>query len=664
MIFTTPGGRRRPMTISDGVHPSLAIATAAVLSILLATLTPSIAIGAPLDTVGVNGPIVYHGNAVDIYSTNADGADRRQLTTDPERDARPTFSPDGSRIVFTSHRDSGGRIYIMNADGSGQAPLTTLTGNAFQDDEATFSPDGSMVAFTRRDRITGYRIYLINTDGTGLRRLTDSADQADDDDEPEFSPDGTRVVFSSNRSNRNALYSINVDGSDLKKLTDDTLPTYGNASYSPDGNSIAFDNFRDIFIMNADGTNVRPLTNNQGFNIDPSYSPDGEMIAFHSDRAGRAGIFVMKKDGSQSRQIAVGFEPDWGVPSGQVAPSPGSPLSLTASPTSQVVGGGNSVTLRLSGAAPRGTSVGFAVISGPDSGFARSSSSDASGTASVFLEGAAPGVDTVRAWLDRNSNGLFEAGETSVTTSATWTAPATSSVCGDARFIALAGSGEKFRARDDLTISPTVYSSYLAFKATLGRNKNISIRVVDYPAESVLVIPNFPRYIGGKNQGVDRLLDELRVAKEQNCRRIVLSGYSQGAIAIHQAVNRPEIANDEYYRGAIRAIILIADGSRVRQSGAILFGTARSDSSGLCLSIPFACQGTEQITDIAPAFRSSTINVCNVNDVVCDYSTVLDRYRRILFVGFLVGKAVHTTYPYSDPVTRAGQLAARNVNRR
>ena len=55
---------------------------------------------------------------------NADGTAQTRLTTDPAEDTQPAWSPDGSKIVFTSDRDGNGEIYLMNADGSGQTNLT------------------------------------------------------------------------------------------------------------------------------------------------------------------------------------------------------------------------------------------------------------------------------------------------------------------------------------------------------------------------------------------------------------------------------------------------------------------------------------------------------------------------------------------------------------
>lgn len=107
--------------------------------------------------------ITFHRDG-DIWVMNSDGVGKRALTNDPAPDANPVFSPDGTKIAFTSFRDGNYEIYTMNADGSGEE---NITDNAAQDDLAAYSPDGTKIAFNRdRD------MWVMNADGTGQTRLT------------------------------------------------------------------------------------------------------------------------------------------------------------------------------------------------------------------------------------------------------------------------------------------------------------------------------------------------------------------------------------------------------------------------------------------------------------------------------------------------------------
>ena len=99
---------------------------------------------------------------------------------------------------------------------------------------------------------------------------------------------------------------VNADGTNVRQLTNNTYSDVF-PSWSPDGTQIAFasdrDGDREIFVMNADGTNVRQLTNNTYNDWFPSWSRDGTQIASQSDRDGDSEIFVMNADGTNVRQL-------------------------------------------------------------------------------------------------------------------------------------------------------------------------------------------------------------------------------------------------------------------------------------------------------------------------------------------------------------------------
>jgi TolB protein len=211
----------------------------------------------------------------------------------------------------------------MTADGT---EVRQLTDNDDHEDGCpVWSPDGDSIAFTSYS--DGFaEIFIMNSDGTQVRQVTD----AGYDMEfvlarfPVWSPDGDSIAFVGFREHDGSgfaeIFVMNADGTEVRQLTDndydDEYPVW-----SPDGDSIAFHSDRrsewvedvdgdetgvvDIFVMNADGTQEHQLTDNDDWVMArfPVWSPDGDSIVFHSYSDGDAEIFVMNADGTQVRQL-------------------------------------------------------------------------------------------------------------------------------------------------------------------------------------------------------------------------------------------------------------------------------------------------------------------------------------------------------------------------
>ncbi|MEO5939062.1 MAG: hypothetical protein ABIQ43_08640 [Sphingomonas sp.] len=121
-----------------------------------------------------------------------------------------------------------------------------------------------------------------------------------------WSPDGRRLAFVSRRDGNNEIYVMNADGSDLKRLTNAVSRESGPA-WSPDGKHISFRSDRDgsvdLYVMDADGSNLRRLTNIGAVNDRHSWSPATEEIVFAAEKDGQSQLYVIRPDGTGLRQL-------------------------------------------------------------------------------------------------------------------------------------------------------------------------------------------------------------------------------------------------------------------------------------------------------------------------------------------------------------------------
>jgi Tol biopolymer transport system component len=311
-------------------------------SILLAlgTLAIALALAVPAHATfpGKNGRIAFGQftgpNVGDIFTMNPDGSDVRQLTfvgSSGGSAGLGDWSPDGNELVFAQQASPSApnQLWIMNSDGSNQHLL--LDDPSYNDYAPTFSPDGSLIVFNRCPFNAAFfqcAIYRVNADGTNLTSITtiNSANHDIIDLEPVYSPDGRTIAFESLWRDGliEAIYLMNADGSGLHSITPPRLGAHG-ANWSPDRINIVFSSndtgppngfvlSQEIWLIGTDdgGTTRLTFNNNQwhGLNtvphdLAPSWSPAGDAIVFQRDSpdGSQHAIYVMNRDGSSQKLI-------------------------------------------------------------------------------------------------------------------------------------------------------------------------------------------------------------------------------------------------------------------------------------------------------------------------------------------------------------------------
>jgi Tol biopolymer transport system component len=226
--------------------------------------------------------IVYQWGAdqwADIFIMNADGSDAVNLTTDtPFTNAGPSFSPDGSKIVFMSRRGSGqgggADLWTMNADGTNAVQLT-FDG---QNGTPAYSPDGRQVAFVRGNTAGGRDVWIIDVqsapDGTRAQRQVTAIPGLAMF--PRWSPDGTKLTFS--REGSVFIVDSGADHAPITSMTpvSPTAGTFDFSDWSPDGKKIVMTNSStyDLYLVNTDGSRLTRIPTPDGWDESyPSFKP-------------------------------------------------------------------------------------------------------------------------------------------------------------------------------------------------------------------------------------------------------------------------------------------------------------------------------------------------------------------------------------------------------
>jgi len=222
-----------------------------------------------------------------LYVMNNDGSDVQGVLPDPANldqadideklyDAFGEFSPDGETIAFASNRhvlDSDTptdfEIFFLDLKDN---KISQMTNSYGANVHPTWSPDGTQMVFMS-DRDGDWEIFVMDSQGNHIQQLTRNTA---DDRFPRWSPDGQSILYHSDKGGNIDLYRIDLGDMGETRLTDDPA-TDATASWSPDGNWIVFHSYRDgdaeIFLMKVDGSEFFQLTDNESTDVVASWGP-------------------------------------------------------------------------------------------------------------------------------------------------------------------------------------------------------------------------------------------------------------------------------------------------------------------------------------------------------------------------------------------------------
>ncbi|MEL7188630.1 MAG: amidohydrolase family protein [Pseudomonadota bacterium] len=206
--------------------------------------------------VSPNGQTIAFTMLGDIYTVPMTGGDATRIAEGMSWEVHPRFSPDGSRIAFTSDRGGGDNIWIMNADGSDKRQLTKESFRLLN--QPTWSPDGRFIAakkhFTTQRSLGTGEIWMYHVSGGGGVQVVERRDQALQKElgEPIFAPDGKSIYYTRNTTGGNTfvyaqdsnagIFAIEKHDLESGEVTT-AVDGYGGAvrpAPSPDGKEIAF----------------------------------------------------------------------------------------------------------------------------------------------------------------------------------------------------------------------------------------------------------------------------------------------------------------------------------------------------------------------------------------------------------------------------------------
>lgn len=249
-----------------------------------------------------------------VYLEPALGQKPQRLTNDANRaEMAPAWSPDGRHVAFYTLdlRLGSSELRIVDLATRDEVRVPA-PGKGLGPSRPEWSADGSQLVFLGANADGRSHIWAVQRDGAKLRNLSLSASKRGGA-WPSLSPDGSQVVWSADMRGRLALMVTRLDDGQSVELAPGLEAGHESTRWSPDGKRLVTASRRgtpmaarnDIYVMNADGSNARNLSNHPGEDFDPRWTPDGRRIVFASLRTGTSLLYEVEADGGTVRHLAT-----------------------------------------------------------------------------------------------------------------------------------------------------------------------------------------------------------------------------------------------------------------------------------------------------------------------------------------------------------------------
>jgi dipeptidyl aminopeptidase/acylaminoacyl peptidase len=231
----------------------------------------------------------------------------------------PAVSVDGNNLVFVSNVDGSRDLWISDVTGANAVVLA-----AWPDSDEThpsWSPDGSRIVFSSTRGAATHHIWSIDRNGANARQLTfDAAEH----EYPRYSPQGLSILYLSNATGKRELWVMNSDGTNQRPIA--LIGTrISSPAWSPNGQQIVYVGCQrggacNLFSINADGSGGFQITSGNFQDWTPDWGTPG--IIFASNRGSAQGLWLVQANGSGLRQLTTpdgtgDLDPRWVGSTGQ-----------------------------------------------------------------------------------------------------------------------------------------------------------------------------------------------------------------------------------------------------------------------------------------------------------------------------------------------------------